>query len=100
MVFLVADCYDVVTSENVARRHLNNKEKEFFYVQRAEALGVQSRGGDRKSEINRLIPTQAEHAEAMGVGEATIRRWERDRKEIKAEPPQSQVHHIYCRQHQ
>jgi DNA-binding XRE family transcriptional regulator len=79
-----------VTSENVARRHLSASEKEFFYVQRANALGVQSRGGDRKSEINRsndrLIPTQIEHAEVMGVGEATIRRWERERKEIESDP--------------
>ena len=27
-----------VTSENVARRHLNSQEKMFFYVQRADAL--------------------------------------------------------------
>jgi transcriptional regulator with XRE-family HTH domain len=82
-----------VTSENVARRHLNTKEKEFFYEKRTTYLGVQDRGGDRGNQYqsgnrsnDRLAPTQAQHAEAMGVGEATIRRWERDRKEIKADP--------------
>jgi hypothetical protein len=82
-----------VTSENVARRHLNNQEKEFFYVQRAEALGVQERGGDRKSEeakINMpngvLVPSQEVHADAIGVGHRTVARWEADRKEIKADP--------------
>ena len=72
-----------VTSENVARRHLNNSEKELFYVQRAEALGVRNHG-DRSND--RSLPTQEEHAYALGVGEATVRRWERDRKEIKADP--------------
>ena len=82
-----------VTSENVARRHLSASEKEFFYVQMANAIGVRGRGkvwDSRTQENNRsndrLIPTQIEHAEVMGVGEATIRRWERERKEIKSDP--------------
>ena len=85
-----------VTSENVARRHLNNKEKEFFYEKRADALGVRKREDSLKqnstdrSNDRSEAPTQVEHAEAMGVGEATIRRWERDRKEIKADPVLSQ----------
>lgn len=72
-----------VTSENVARRHLNRKEREFFYEKRTEALGVRKHG-DRSND--RSLPTQEEHARAMGVGEATVRRWERDRKEILADP--------------
>ena len=86
-----------VTSENVARRHLNSQEKEFFYVQRAEALGVQSRGGDRKSgeaKINPsndgMVPSAKQHAIALGVGGATIERWEKDRKEIMADPELSE----------
>ena len=86
-----------VTSENVARRHLNNKEKEFFYEKRTTYLGVRERGAPEGNQYrvggvtsnrsnDRLVPTQAQHAEAMGVGEATIRRWERDRKEIVADP--------------
>ena len=84
------DAINYVTSENVNRRMLNNREKEFFYVQRANALGVQSRGGDRKSEINPsfdgMVPTAADHAEAIGVSKPTVERWERDRKEIKSDP--------------
>lgn len=77
------EAIDYVTSENVARRHLNNREKELFYVQRAEALGVR-RLGDRSND--RSLPTQEDHAHALGVGEATVRRWEKDRREIKADP--------------
>ena len=83
------EAIDYVTSENVARRHLNNAEKEFFYVQRANALGVQSRGGDRKSEINPtnvgMVPSAKEHADALGVSDRTVERWEDDRKEIMAD---------------
>ena len=80
-----------VTSENVARRHLNRSEKEFFYEKRTECLGVRKREDSLKQNStdrsnDRSAPTQSQHAEAMGVGEATIRRWERDRKEIKADP--------------
>ena len=75
-----------VTSENVSRRHLNNQEKEFFYEKRAIALGVNERGVNQHRSNDRSSPTQGQHAEAMGVGEATVRRWERDRKEIMADP--------------
>ena len=75
-----------VTSENVARRHLKNKEKEFFYEKRTAYLGVRTRADNQHRSNDRSSPTQTQHAEAMGVGEATIRRWERDRKEIKADP--------------
>ena len=82
-----------VTSENVARRHLNNQEKEYFYAQRAEALGVQDRGGDRQSEeaksntsFDVMVPSQQDHADSIGVSRPTITRWERDRREIKSDP--------------
>ena len=82
-----------VTSENVARRHLNSQEKEYFYVQRAKALGVQAWGGDRKSEEDKikgsnelLIPTKKDHADSLGVNLSTVKRWEKDRKEIMADP--------------
>ena len=82
-----------VTSENVARRHLNNQEKEFFYVQRAEALGVKDRGGDNQSEKAKsnptnvgMVPSAKDHAEAIGITDRTVERWEKDRKEIKADP--------------
>lgn len=80
-----------VTNKQVNRGHWPNAAKEFFYAQRTEALGVRKREDSLKQNStdrsnDRSAPTQAEHAEAMGVGEATIRRWERDRKEIKADP--------------
>ena len=82
-----------VTSENVARRHLNSQEKEYFYVQRAEALGVQSRGGSGNNQYQSgnpsndgIAPSAKQHAIALGVGGATIERWEKDRKEIMADP--------------
>ena len=86
-----------VTSENVARRHLSDLEKKEFYIHRAEVLGVRVKGGQEGNRnraggdtsnrsIDRSVPTQAENADLMGVGEATVRRWEKDRKEIKSDP--------------
>ena len=78
-----------VTSENVARRHLSDSEKKEFYIHLTGALGGQSRGGDRKSEINGaiepLIPSKSKHATDLGVNRATITRWERERKQIAAD---------------
>ena len=62
-----------VTSENVARRHLNNKEKEFFYVQMTEYLGVRKNGDRSKAPTNvgGSRPKSAkEHADSI-VGTAT-----------------------------
>jgi hypothetical protein len=82
-----------VTSENVARRHLNSQEKEYFYVQRAEALGVQTRGGERGNQHQSgntpngvMAPSQQDHASALGVHVNTVNRWEADRKEITSDP--------------
>jgi len=82
-----------VTKEQVDRGHWSEEAKNFFYAQRATALGVQTKGGDRKSEeakINvsndTMVPSQEEHADALGVSRPTIARWEKDRKEIMADP--------------
>ena len=82
-----------VTKKQVDRGHWSDEDKNFFYGQRATALGVQAKGGDRKSEeakINGsnelLIPTQKEHADSLGVDLSTVKRWEKDRKEIMADP--------------
>lgn len=84
------EAIDFVTMRQVDRGHWSNQEKEYFYVKRAEALGVQSRGGDRKSEINvsndTMIPSQEDHADALGVSRPTVARWEKDRKEIMSDP--------------
>jgi transcriptional regulator with XRE-family HTH domain len=81
-----------VTSENVSRRHLNSKEKEYFYVKSAEFFGVQSRGGNGGNQYQRgnvsndtIAPSREQRASEMGVGSATIARWEKDRKEIVAD---------------
>jgi len=68
-------------------RHLTNAEKEYFYVQRAEILGVRAHG-DRSKETQNCAssPTQADHAKALGVHKNTVQNWERDRKAIKADP--------------
>ena len=86
------EAIDFVTSENVARRHLNNKEKEYFYSKRVGVLGVQERGGDRKSEESKInpknfgmVPSAKEHAGGLGVTERTVENWEKDRKEIMAD---------------
>jgi len=75
-----------VTSENVARRHLNNQEKMFFYVQRADALGVRTRADNQHVSNDISTPSQEEHADALGVSRPTIARWEKDRKEVMADP--------------
>tara|TARA_R110001599_G_C12182582_1_gene654184 strand:+ start:72 stop:989 length:918 start_codon:yes stop_codon:yes gene_type:complete len=82
-----------VISENVARRHLNNREKEFFYVQLTEYLGVQSRGGDRGNQYQSgnpknfgMAPSAKYHADTIGVTSRTVENWEKDRKEIKDDP--------------
>ena len=57
-----------VTSENVKRRMLTSREKEFFYVQRADALGVRKREDSLKQNSTDVsndttAPSQEEHAE-------------------------------------
>ena len=75
-----------VTSENVARRHLSNPEKEYFYKQRAEVLGVRQGGRPKVPEESvtfvTVSPSQEDHADALGVRRETVNRWEKDRKEI------------------
>ena len=56
-----------MTSENVARRHLNSQEKEYFYVQRAEALGVQTRGGERGNQYQSGNPSNDGMAPSAGA---------------------------------
>ena len=89
----VVDAIAYVTSENVTRRHLSDLEKKEFYINRAEVLGVQSRGGDRQSEeaksnvtIVTMVPSQEEHADDLGVTRQTVNRWEKDRNKIKSDP--------------
>lgn len=71
-----------VASENVNRRHMSLAEKEYFYISMANAVGVQSRGGDRKSEYAKInvqncamVPPQHEHAASLGVHRNTVAKW-------------------------
>jgi len=91
------EAIQLVTSENVKRRMLSNREKEFFYAQRAEALGVQSRGGDRGNQYRSgnpqncgMAPSAEDHANDIGVHVNTVSNWEKDRKEIKSDPELSE----------
>lgn len=92
------EAINYVTRKQVDRGHWSPREKEFFYVQRANALGVQSRGGDRGNQYQSgnvtnvtMAPSQEDHADSLGVTRETINRWEKDRKEIVADPELSKV---------
>ena len=90
------DAINYVTSENVNRRHLKNEEKEYFYIKLAGEVGVRQVGAPDGNR-NRLgvtsntsnewfVPTQVEHADALGVDKSTVSRWEADRKEMVKDP--------------
>lgn len=87
------EAIDFVTMRQVDRGHWNSQEKEYFYVKRAEALGVQSRGGDRGNQYQSgnpknfgMAPSAQDHADALGVTSRTVENWEKDRKEIMSDP--------------
>ena len=81
-----------VTKEQVDRGHWSDEAKNFFYAQRANALGVQSRGGERGNQYQSgnavntaLAPSQQAHADDLGVHRDTVTRWEKDRQAIKSD---------------
>ena len=88
------EAWDYVADTNVeGLRHLNRSEKEEFYAKRAKALGVQRRGGDRGNQYqsgnvsnDTMAPSREDHAKALGVGTATVSRWEANRQAIEADP--------------
>lgn len=80
------------------RNHWSSEEKEYHYVKTSEALGVQSRGGDRGNQYqsgnvsnDTMAPSQQDYADSLGVSRPTVARWEKDRKEIKSDPELSKV---------
>ena len=80
-----------VTKEQVDRGHWSDESKNFFYAQRANALGVRKREDSLKQNSADptnvgTVPSQEEHADALGVSRPTVARWEKDRKEIMADP--------------
>ena len=82
-----------VTKEQLDRGHWGEEDINFFYAQRANALGVQERGGNGNNQHqsgnvsdDTIAPSQKDHADALGVSRPTIARWEKDRKEIMTDP--------------
>ena len=56
----------------VDRGHWKSQEKEYFYVKRAEALGVRKREDSLKQNttdpsFEGTVPSAKEHADALGV---------------------------------
>jgi len=76
--------------KQLERGHWPPRAKEFFYVQRAEALGVRENGPHKRFEEGvtnvTATPSQEDHAESLGVRRETVNRWEKDRKEIMSDP--------------
>ena len=75
----------------VERGHWSNEAKEYYYAKRAAALGVRNREDSLKQNSTdtpngATVPSQEEHADALGVGHRTVSRWEKDRKEIMSDP--------------
>ena len=80
-----------VTKEQVDRGHWSDESKNFFYAQRATALGVRKREDSLKQNSTDpknfvTVPSAKEHADDLGVTERTVQNWEKDRKEIMADP--------------
>ena len=66
------EAIDFVTMSQVDRGHWNSQEKEYFYVKRAEALGVRKREDSLKQNttdpsFEGTVPSAKEHADALGV---------------------------------
>ena len=77
--------------KQVERGHWSNEAKEYYYAKRAAAMGVRNREDSLKQNSTdtpngATVPSQEEHADALGVGHRTVSRWEKDRKEIIADP--------------
>lgn len=81
------EAIDFVTMRQVDRGHWNSQEKEYFYVKRAEALGVKPKGSNQHPKnFGSSVPSAKEHADALGVTSRTVENWEKDRKEIMSDP--------------
>ena len=77
--------------KQVERGHWTNEAKEYYYAKRAEDLGVRNREDSLKQNSTDVsndttVPSQEDHADALGVSRPTIARWEKDRKEIAEDP--------------
>ena len=64
------EAIDFVTMRQVDRGHWNSQEKEYFYVKRAEALGVRKREDSLKQNttdpsFEGTVPSAKDHADAF-----------------------------------
>jgi hypothetical protein len=79
-----------VTKEQVDRGHWLPEAKEFFYAKLTDATKVRENGSHKRFEEggsnDPATPSKQDHAAALGVSRPTVVRWERDRKEINADP--------------
>ena len=67
------EAIDFVTMRQVDRGHWNSQEKEYFYVKRAEALGVKPKGSNQHpTNVGSSVPSAKEHADALGVADRTV----------------------------
>ena len=85
------EAVEYVTMKQVERGHWSNEAKEYYYAKRAAALGVRNREDSLKQNSTdtpngATVPSQEEHADALGVRRETVNRWEKDRKEIMSDP--------------
>ncbi|MDA9059870.1 helix-turn-helix domain-containing protein [Planktomarina temperata] len=85
------EAIEYVTMKQVERGHWSNEAKEYYYAKRAAALGVRNREDSLKQNSTDVsndttVPSQEDHADALGVSRPTIARWEKDRKEIAEDP--------------
>ncbi len=69
------------------------KRKSFSTYNVQRLLGVQERGGERGNQYQSgnptnvgMAPSAKDHAEALGIADRTVERWEKDRKEIASDP--------------
>ena len=77
--------------KQVERGHWTNEAKEYYYAKRAEALGVRNREDSLKQNSTDVsndttVPSQEDHADALGVSRPTIARWEKDIKDVMSDP--------------
>lgn len=80
------DAVGYATTMQHDRGHWNKSDIEFFYVKTSEALGVNPRGANQHPTNVGTSPSAKEYADRLGVSDRTIERWEKDRKEIEADP--------------
>ena len=82
---------------NLHRRHLSSEERKVLYLKLRELRGVRAVGGQEGNQNNKAeksnvsndtfdLPTRSNYALEMGVGSATVARWEAEAKILDKSP--------------